>query len=112
MPGLVCALGCTVGNKGPNHWDVRPRSNDEITRPAELDTQKPRVKTELLIFTADWCKFCQRDKEYWPKDALIIDVDTNPVYVQKWGVTRLPTYILLEDRREVLRTYNILDAIR
>ena len=72
----------------------------------------------VLAFTADWCQVCQRDK---PKlgelrrqgvDVVEIDYDARPDLVRKYRVRRLPTYIVIEDGKEVERTESILVLIK
>ena len=68
----------------------------------------------MLVFTAKWCKACQRDKpqveEMRQRGVKVteIDWDENPEIFRKYGVTRMPTYIVLEDGVEVERTEDII----
>jgi len=64
----------------------------------------------VLYFTADWCNPCQRTKpvaEELKKDGLIdfifVDADSEIELLQKFGIKSIPTYILIEDGREIKR---------
>ena len=66
--------------------------------------------SHVLYFTAEWCNPCQRTRpvaEELKRDGLIdflfVDADTELELIQKFGVKSIPTYILLEDGREVKR---------
>ena len=78
----------------------------------------PQTTHQVLAFTADWCQACQRDK---PKlddlrrqgvEVVEIDYDARPNLVRKYRVRRLPTYIVLEDGKEVERTEDIFLLIK
>ena len=66
--------------------------------------------THVLYFTAEWCNPCQRTRPIAEElkrdgviDFLFVDADTELELIQKFGVKSIPTYILLEDGREVKR---------
>jgi thiol-disulfide isomerase/thioredoxin len=66
--------------------------------------------SHVLYFTAEWCNPCQRTRpvaEELKRDGVIdfvfIDADLETELVQKFGIKSVPTYILLEDGREVKR---------
>ena len=66
--------------------------------------------SHVLYFTAEWCNPCQRTRpiaEELKKDGVIdfifVDADTEIELLQKFGIKSVPTYILLEDGREVKR---------
>lgn len=66
--------------------------------------------SHVLYFTAEWCNPCQRTRpiaEELKRDGLIdflfVDADTELELLEKFGVKSIPTYILLEDGREVRR---------
>ncbi len=66
--------------------------------------------SHVLYFTAEWCNPCQRTRpiaEELKKDGIIdfifVDADTEIELLQKFGIKSVPTYILLEDGREVKR---------
>lgn len=65
----------------------------------------------VFYFTADWCNPCQRTKpiaEELKRDGLIdfqfIDADSEMEMVKKFEIKSIPTYILIEDGKEVKRT--------
>lgn len=66
--------------------------------------------SHVLYFTAEWCNPCQRTRpvaEELRRDGLIdfifVDADTEIELLQKFAIKSVPTYILLEDGREVKR---------
>lgn len=66
--------------------------------------------SHVLYFTADWCNPCQRTRpvaEELKRDGLIdfifVDADSEIELLQKFGIKSVPTYILLEDGREIKR---------
>jgi thioredoxin 1 len=66
--------------------------------------------SHVLYFTAEWCNPCQRTRpiaEELKKDGVIdfifVDADTEIELLKKFGIKSVPTYILLEDGREVKR---------
>ena len=66
--------------------------------------------SHVLYFTADWCNPCQRTRpvaEELSRDGLIdfifVDADTEIELLEKFAIKSVPTYILLEDGREVKR---------
>jgi thioredoxin 1 len=65
---------------------------------------------DVLYFTAEWCNPCQRTKpvaEELHNEGLInftfIDADEEIELVNKFEIKAIPTYILIEDGREVKR---------
>lgn len=66
--------------------------------------------SHILYFTAEWCNPCQRTRpiaEELKRDGIIdfvfIDADSEIELLEKFGIRSIPTYILLEDGREVKR---------
>lgn len=66
--------------------------------------------SHVLYFTAEWCNPCQRTRPVAEElkrdgviDFLFVDADTELELLEKFGVKSIPTYILLEDGREVKR---------
>lgn len=66
--------------------------------------------SHVLYFTAEWCNPCARTKpvaEELKRDGIIdflfVDADIELELLEKFGVKSIPTYILLEDGREVKR---------
>jgi thioredoxin-like negative regulator of GroEL len=77
----------------------------------------------LLIFSADWCGYCQQLKKDLPsiKDmdryiVCIIDIEANPDFKVKMGVKSLPTSIIINqiNNNEISRKigYKISDYSR
>lgn len=66
--------------------------------------------SHVLYFTAEWCNPCQRTRpvaEELKRDGVIdfvfVDADTEIELLEKFGIKSVPTYVLLEDGREVKR---------
>ena len=66
--------------------------------------------SHVLYFTAEWCNPCQRTRpiaEELRKDGVIdfifVDADTEIELLEKFGIKSIPTYVLLEDGREIKR---------
>jgi thiol-disulfide isomerase/thioredoxin len=64
----------------------------------------------VLYFTADWCSPCERTRpvaEELKREGLInfvfVDADIEVELLEQFSVKSVPTYILLEDGREVKR---------
>ncbi len=64
----------------------------------------------ILYFTADWCHPCQKTRpiaEDLDRDGIIkiifIDVDTSQELLKDYGVKSVPTFILIEDGKEIHR---------
>jgi len=66
----------------------------------------------VLYFTADWCNPCKKvkpvvdeiNREYSDAKFITIDSDTEPELVEKFGIRSVPTFILIDDGKEVSRT--------
>lgn len=62
---------------------------------------------KLVFYHAEWCGPCRYAKKTvadplkksFPDMVELIDVQKDPVAAQKAGVTKLPAYQLIEDRR-------------
>jgi thiol-disulfide isomerase/thioredoxin len=66
--------------------------------------------SHVLYFTAEWCNPCQRTRPVAEElkrdgviDFLFIDADTEVELLDKFKVKSVPTYILIEDGKEVKR---------
>jgi thioredoxin 1 len=64
----------------------------------------------ILYFTAEWCNPCKRTKpvaEELNRDNVIkiqfIDADDNGELCRKFEVKAIPTFILIEDSKEIRR---------
>jgi thioredoxin 1 len=64
----------------------------------------------ILYFTADWCNPCKKVRpivEEINKDSitkfLFIDIDTELSLAEDYEVRSIPTFILLEDGKEIKR---------
>jgi thiol-disulfide isomerase/thioredoxin len=64
----------------------------------------------VLYFTAEWCNPCQRTmpvaeelKREGLVDFLFIDADTELEMLENFGIKSVPTFILIEDGKEIGR---------
>ena len=64
----------------------------------------------ILYFTAEWCNPCKRTKpiaEELDRDNVIkfqfIDADDNGELCRKFEIKTIPTFILIEDGKEISR---------
>ncbi len=82
-----------------------------------LEPEPPKVGREILFFTSRGCPPCEAAK---PQVEAIrrqgvkvteLDYHANPDLVRKYGITRTPTFITLEDGVEVERTNSIAALI-
>lgn len=67
--------------------------------------------SHVLYFTADWCNPCKRTKpiaDELSREGLItfnfIDADTEIEMVNNFKILSIPTFILIEDGKEIKRT--------
>lgn len=63
----------------------------------------------MYYFTADWCNPCQRTKPFAEElirdgaNIKFIDADSETEMVKNFKILSVPTYILIEDGREINR---------
>lgn len=64
----------------------------------------------ILYFTAEWCNPCKRVRpivEELDRDGVIkiqyIDADDNPLLCKNFEIKAIPTFILIEDNKEINR---------
>lgn len=64
----------------------------------------------ILYFTAEWCHPCKRTKpiaEELDRDGVIkiifVDVDTSLDLIANYEIKAVPTFVLIEDGKEVKR---------
>ena len=83
---------------------------------AKLKVLKP-LKRRILVFKASWCGACQGLKYEWPSmkkvgwrvgekltdHIQLVDSDLRPDLVSRYGITALPTLILVDDNNELSR---------
>ena len=71
----------------------------------------------LIAFHATWCQPCQRDKPLLVEVArefpvMDVDFDGQHAIAAQYHVSVLPTYIVLSDGREVMRTMDLRVAFQ
>ena len=66
--------------------------------------------SHVLYFTAEWCHPCKRTKpiaEELDRDGVIkiifVDVDTSLDLIANYEIKAVPTFVLIEDGKEVKR---------
>ena len=66
--------------------------------------------THVLYFTADWFNPCQRTRPIADElkreglvDFIFVDADTEIKLLEEFGIRSVPTYVLIEDGKEVKR---------
>lgn len=66
--------------------------------------------SQVLYFTAEWCNPCQRTRpiaEQLHSEGIIdfqfVDADSEVDMINKFQIKAVPTYILIEDGKEVKR---------
>jgi thioredoxin 1 len=82
---------------------------------AERTDALPSQDTSIRVmaFTAKWCEQCQRDKADLKKlreqgvEIIEIDVDNDPEMADRYGVSRVPIYVVEKDGVEVERTEKV-----
>jgi len=68
----------------------------------EIIKELPVPKTKLIIFSAEWCKYCQYLKKDLPSFDLskyevdIVDVDKEDKLSKKYKIKSLPTSIIID----------------
>ena len=85
---------------------------------SQVNTVNPPPSSyHVLVFTASWCSACQSDKpqiEALRKQVhvIVVDADANQDQIRKYHIRLLPTYILIKDGKEQMRTNHIHDLLR
>jgi len=75
---------------------------------------KPLLKVKVVVFTATWCRPCQKAKPILVQirargvEVQVVDIDVEPALAKQCGVTQVPTFLLLVDNMEVARTHDML----
>jgi thioredoxin 1 len=67
--------------------------------------------SHVLYFTADWCNPCKKVKpivEEMNRESItkfqLVDVDSEMELVKRFEIRSVPTFILIEDGKEIKRT--------
>ncbi|KAL6585755.1 hypothetical protein OROMI_002399 [Orobanche minor] len=75
-----------------------------------FDTNKPLNKLMVVNFSASWCGPCKlmepffnQLSKYSDVNFVKIDVDDLPDVAREFGVTAMPTFMLLKQGKEVLK---------
>lgn len=112
------AAGPTDGEDDSQHRaPVEGAAREPETKAPVEDTKNPKgqaatqsPKDYLIYFTATWCGPCQGFKPTVHKirdEALIkvieVDIDKNPGAASQWGVTSVPTTVVVKNGKIVSR---------
>jgi thioredoxin 1 len=67
--------------------------------------------SHVLYFTADWCNPCKKVKpivEEMNRESItkfqLVDVDSEMELVKRFEIRSVPTFVLIEDGKEIKRT--------
>lgn len=114
IPAMLTAAFLQVGTIDDAETEAVVRAIYE-----SLERQKPgERRLRVMMFTAEWCYVCKqglRDFRPWLEksgwsfgDATahveLVDADKRPDLVRQYRVTSLPTFVLVENGKEVRRT--------
>jgi thioredoxin 2 len=94
---------------------------DGVPKPVERRVVERRQR--YLAFTAPWCQHCKPafkvieaapGWEIGDESAVVqvVDVDAKPELMHKYGITSLPTFILLRDGREHARVEGAITSVQ
>ncbi len=104
MAGLLVALVVAVGSN--NCLAAKPVANK-----VELAPDKRPV---LIAWTAKWCRFCHKAEpmvwEYGKSgkfNVVFVDFDDYRKLAKTQGVTKLPTFLVVEDGKITYRTRRV-----
>jgi thioredoxin 1 len=75
---------------------------------------------KVLMFSAAWCGPCRASKPVFStlKESKtdyqyeIVDIDENPIMATNFGITAVPTFIVMEDDREIDRVLGNVNKLK
>ena len=109
---LAVLSGCESSFDGePNEAPILAPVPEPQPEPAPVE------RRQVLAFQATWCGPCQQDKPELAKldsqiEIVRIDADQRPDLIEQYGVTALPTYIVMKDGREVERDCSLAKVVK
>ena len=94
------------------------KNSDPQANSKETSKKSKPLKRQVLVVKATWCGACQVLNHEWPKlrkvrwriggtntdHFQLIDVDANPDIAGRYGITQLPTLLLIENGKVIQRT--------
>lgn len=75
---------------------------------------------KVLMFSATWCGPCRQSKPVFNNlketktgyEYQVIDIDENPVMATNFGVTAVPTFVVMEGDREIDRVMGNVNKLK
>ena len=105
-----------AGDEGSS--SIRIIGSNGYSPPAPITDSRVANEEVLLFFEASWCGCCyamqpvvaQLKDEGFVVRAMDVDVDRRDA--KRYGITRLPTFVILRDGREVRRASGVMSTER
>ena len=113
IPFTVLTLSALAGCESSLEVEPTPEPTPILVpAPEPLPEPAPVERRQVFAFQATWCGACQQDKPELAKldseiEIVRIDADQRPDLVEQFGVTALPSYVVMKDGREVERDCNL-----
>ena len=77
-----------------------------------LGCEQSRGESTILVFSAKWCVSCKADDACLEANRLVgirvvqVDVDQRPDWVARYGITRVPSYVVLLPNGNFITTWD------
>jgi len=116
--GARSGLNRPSGSRKPRTEFRKSDGTDPVNGKAIRPKERQPLKRRVIVVKAKWCGACQLLNHEWPKLRAVrwrigasdtqhfqlIDVDTDPGVVARYGITQLPTLLLIENGKILDRT--------
>ena len=120
LKSLICVLLLVVGTFGCQQ-PTKPAPPCPVPWPVPVNVPAPKprpvVKVELVMFHAEWCHPCRESMptvERLEAAGLKVtkyNIDEHPALAQQYGITAVPTFILLRNGKEEFRTNSVQEVV-